>query len=110
MAKITIEIDDADLWSEIFGSGFEKYPWWDAVDYLSDANWETPGAVALTLIDPDTPQDPRRGGYGVVETRHLEKAASEVLQTYPHRNIFDMDAELADMILQTAVAGRVIFG
>lgn len=108
MAKITIEIDDADLWSEIFGSGFGSYPWWGDVVWVR-GDWEKPGVSYLQLIDPDT-QDGEVVAAHHIALNDIEAAISTVLQKYPYYNIFDIDAELADMILQTAVAGRVIFG
>ena len=106
MAKITIEIPDDELWSEIFGSGFSTLPWWKEALFIN-CDWDEPGVVDLTMQDPDTGDafPPR-----LVTVDTLAEATSTVLQTYPHRNLNDMDAELADMILQTAVAGKVVFG
>lgn len=103
--RLVVDVDARELWSNVFGSGFETYPWWDAVEYYDGADWDTPGSVRLWVIDPDTGESE---GRGTVTVFRLAEAVSKL----PHiaSRWHDMDADDADQVLQMAILGEVRFG
>ena len=109
MAKITIDIKDEDLWSGIFGASPFTWEWWRSVDYVDGADWETPGVVLLGIENPD---DERRTIVGKVDIDILAAAFSRAATLFPHRHftIDDMDADLADVVLQIAILGEITYG
>src|ERR1035437_9386462 len=55
MTTVTIkqEIDAQQFWSQVFGSAWESFgSHWMGEKWL-EGDWETPGRVRLTLVDPD---------------------------------------------------------
>lgn len=108
LVEVRKVLDAKEFWSGIFGSGLETVPWLE-VWFLDGADWETPARAKVTIVDPDDSQEPVRGAK-VLTVEDLANAASEIVTKYPHVNIRDMDVEVADMILQQAVMGKVVFG
>ena len=106
MATISIEVDDNELWSEVFGAGVESLGWW-LIEFGSYTGWDRAGLVTVTLTDPDT---------GVVEGRkvltvgHIAEAVSEAHEHGYRINWTDMDVFDADTVLQIALLGKVVFG
>lgn len=106
MATISIEVDDNELWSEVFGASVESLGWW-LIEFGAGSGWDRAGMVAVTLTDPDT---------GVVEGRELltvgdvAEAVSKAHEQGYRINWTDMDAYDADTVLQIALLGKVVFG
>jgi hypothetical protein len=107
MAKITIEIDDKDLWGAVFGAGATQWPWWHSVDYMDGADWETPGTAMIGIEDPD---DEDRTIVGAVTVDLLAKAYSKAIQENIIRDRYDdLDANSADIVLQIAILGELVY-
>lgn len=105
-----IPIEKDDLWSDVFGSGWEMMPWWQGIGYEGEADWETPGVARLTIytdMDTDDTCDTV-----TVDMDSLVKAvALAVKSVHPSMcNLEDIDAEFGDVILQCAVLGEVRYG
>lgn len=108
LVEVKMVLDAKEFWSGIFGSGLETVPWLE-IHFIDGADWETPVMVKVTIVDPDDSQEPVWGAK-IVTVEDLADAASEIVTKYPHVNIGDMDVGVADMILQQAVLGKVVFG
>lgn len=78
--------------------------WADVTEYRNE-----PGMGKVTLIDPD-------GDTHTVTATQASDAAREVIRLYPKTRgagyilADDIDAEAADMIVQVACYGKVVYG
>ena len=109
--RIMVEVDDDVVWSAVFGSGFEMWPWWSDVTFHNGATWESAngdgfavvaidceGEVASARVTPD------------VLAEAITNAVSEGVVGMP-RDLDDIDWDscAADVILQFAVFGEGMF-
>ena len=108
---IEVEVDPAELWSEVFGSGYETWPWWNMVTF-SEGDWDTPGVAHLSIIDPD--EGPLSTDVTVAEVNMerlvwaYEQAIATCVDACTGKAIYpgsDIDACVGDCILQIAVYG-----
>lgn len=126
--KVAKSVDAVDLWSAVFGSGWETVASWLRKVKLEgdEADWDVPGAVTITAENPhalidDIDDDPTIEATLVLED--IAKAVSEVLaEGYrdactgqpitldPEDLGGDWDACVGNVILQQAVYGEVIYG
>jgi hypothetical protein len=108
MRKIEIEIDEKELWSNVFGSAFESFGnHWHEIEYLS-GDWDEIGSVRLVAIDEMT-EETTEAIVGIEELLKALPIANE--QTYMDLLNFDnYDAVCGDAILQVAVLGKVVYG
>lgn len=109
MANITVTtwIDDAELWSRIFGGGWESFgSHWQEAAWHDGTDWDKPGRVTLWCENED-------GGTtkatidmaGLVAA--LEKCPPHIVSEVLDDNV---DAVSSDFVLQVAVLGECIFG
>lgn len=111
MAWLTIQVPDEELWSSVFGSVFEQYPWWGPVTFYGNADWKTPGEVTVRIESPDEPE-----GSGVYVARRLtvdtlvDAVDALNAQGYNLTGPEDWDANDADVILQQAVLSGIYYG
>jgi hypothetical protein len=111
--KITIplEIDADEVWSDIFGSGWEHSDWWVRITHHDDGAWDKPSPITVKHWgrDDDT----------VIEVTHLTveqvlTAYAKLLgERYTHCGgcpLDDPDACTSDAVLQFAVFGEFIYG
>jgi hypothetical protein len=108
MRKIEIEIDEKELWSNVFGSAFESFGnHWYEVEYLS-GDWDEIGSVRLGIMDEMT-EEVTSAIVGIDELLAALPIANK--QTYMDLLNFDnYDAVCGDAILQVAVLGKVVYG
>lgn len=106
MATISIEVDDNELWSEVFGAGVESMGWW-LIEFGDNTGWDRAGTVTVTLTDPDTGDV---AGRKVLTIDHVAAAVSQAHEQGYRINWTDMDAYDADTVLQIALLGKVVFG
>ena len=106
MALIVIQVDDNELWSNVFGASVESMGWW-LIKFGTYAGWDRPGTVTVTLTDPDTG---KVEGRTTVVVEDLAKAVSKAHEQGYRINWSDMDAYDADTVLQIALLGKVVFG
>lgn len=105
----TINLSDEDLFVAVFGSGAGRYEWYSYFDYDEDALEGTVHIDCEGIV----------GGEQVITPLMLRGAVDEMLDArYRFGRIdfndpecdSDFDANMADVILQWLVFGRVVFG
>jgi hypothetical protein len=102
------QIDD---WKSIFGASAEMWSWWRWIEFL-DGDWDKPCSVILHIEDPD--DETKVVGH----LRHPEEifaALATATELYPwhfvrHCGELDLDASSADVVLQVAALGDVVYG
>lgn len=110
------KITGEELWLNVFGSGASyTWPWWVSFAYAPGTEIDVPGRVLVTAE-----RESEQGHVYQVKTwvtlEGLVAAAEVVLGRYVYsvtRKPFELDnldAESADVILQQAVLGEVIYG
>ena len=109
MATITIEVDDKELWSAVFGSAFETFGnhWWE-IEYQKGTNWDKVGKVKLVAFDEVTMEKTEK----IVGIEDLVKALP-IANKQVSMDLLDFDnydAICGDAVLQVAVLGEVIYG
>lgn len=112
--KITIPltIDADEVWSDIFGSGWEYSDWFVGVKYHDGGDWDIPSNITIRHWDPETE------GERVISTdlsvkQVLEAYAKLLSERYTHCGncaLDDPDACTSDAVLQYAVYGEFIYG
>jgi hypothetical protein len=105
---ITTEVDAAEFWLNVVGSGFDTWSWWTGWVFEDGSSWDEPGAILIDAIDPDTGEvlatdrrvsiEDMGRAYGMLASRGYRLAWD------------DLDASGADCIVQQVVFGEVVFG
>lgn len=108
VAAADVNLSDSDLYDTIVGSGASTYPWY--------SNWESDEErLTLTVsIDCEGTKDGARLTVGTL------RRAIASREWHDHRGVpidwsdpevdSEVDADIADQIVQTAVLGDVVFG
>ena len=108
MRKIEIEIDEKELWSNVFGSAFESFGnHWYEIEYLS-GDWDEIGSVRLGIMDEMT-EEVTSAIIGIEELL----VALPIANKQVSMDLLDFDnydAVCGDAILQVAVLGEVVYG
>lgn len=101
-----------NLWSEVFGSGFETWEWIRGVRYL-EGDWDVPGKVRVKIEDPD---DEGKTKAGVITPGRLIQALDKAAEKYvdactgnPIHEHMNWDACSGDVLVQIAVLGDVYY-
>lgn len=107
-----------ELVSAILGSAFESYPWWTAVIFTADHEWDTLPAdddEKFLTIHGDDPEGTEGNGNFVADlsVNDIVKAYFASNLPYPdecsHCGDFDIDADEGDLVIQYAVYGTAVF-
>ena len=105
--------DGEPAWAYVFGSSWETWPWWRAVEYVEGA-WDVPGVARVTMADPDADEDDFiEGPTKTFEITPviLQAAIVAVLgENFEEDDITSLDAVSGDAILQVACLGEVVYG
>jgi len=102
--------DKDDLWSDIFGGGWEYMEWWVNVDYQG-GDWEKHGKAVITYMNPDDPSTTLSKELTVVDLANAWSALTESGWHHCGNNTLDdPDACTSDAVLQQAVFGELIYG
>ena len=105
--KVPVEYTTEDIDDSVWGNGSLAYPWWTD---LAPGGDDEPEVVVSGLFgcDGDDPEP-----FRITFHRWLN-AAQDVIREHPHYSPFlldkDVDADLGDLILQFAVAGKAVYG
>lgn len=99
---------ETELWDEVFGSGYEQVSDWIVGERYLSGDWETSGEIRISYLDRHdkvqhkdiTELDLLLAYNQVVHYRHCGHTVGEQ----------DIDACAADLILQMALLGEVIYG
>lgn len=112
---ITVKIDEQELWDAVAGSGF-YYEWFRYIDGLVFG--ESPRNVKIIAWDPQSPGGDSDTLVKIITISDMALALEFLIyKGYYHCGIpfspeviKDPDACVADLILQVAVYGDVIYG
>jgi len=108
-----IPVPTGDLMLGVLGAGYSTYEWWTGCDY--DMDYEDDRLppldnipyVRLSIIDPDN-EERRITKWLSVED--IVQGVNAVVAQCPWVRWDDLDATDADMVLQYAMLGEVIYG
>jgi hypothetical protein len=105
--------DKDDVWSDVFGSGWEHTDWVQNVEYIN-CDWDKHGTAKVTYLDPDGDgeTDYITGQVTVVD---IANAMSSLTQMgWAHcggdATFDDPDACTSDAVLQIALLGEFVYG
>jgi hypothetical protein len=107
---ITIQMDAQEVWSNVLGSAWEDWDWWEKIKYSEGSDWDKVGEITLSITDPNDEENVITKTLGVQD---LAKAYAELAsKNYGGTNldIHDLDAVYGDCVLQQAVLGDVVYG
>ena len=93
---VPLEVDADDLWRMIFGSEFETWDWWYAYTNFQGGDWEHHCLAEVYHIDEE---DDYRHTFQL----RIDDIAHSLLNQ-------DFDAGAADMVIQQACFGEVVYG
>ena len=98
------------LWTQVFGSGWETFPWWSQVTFI-EGDWDTEGVAVVVHTPPDDPDEPStthrltpaniRAAY-LVAKDHYSGGTFRLFED-------DIDAIAGDAILQLACFGTLVY-
>ena len=104
-------VTDNEIWQWVMGSSGTMWSWWCRTDWHGNS-WESPGDVTLTI------DDPMDGSGELVISKRLTVSdvvaawedARKVVPGLRGMECDDLDASSADVVLQCAVLGEVVYG
>ena len=115
--KVTVEVPAEELWSAVFGSGFESDAvtnvWLRGVNFVH-GTWDVPGLAELQYIDED--EKIHKQFYSAHDLAGaLSKAIKNGYNHSPCGGKIDMDFSnydscVADLLLQVMVYGELVYG
>lgn len=116
-AKVEFSFTDEDIDLHIFGSGLGQYDWWwrfqnaDNGYVVKAEDPHYPDEGVKTISKTVTNDDIRRVMGEILEGKHqCAGAAKWQIQNGIGTGDFDIDADGADLIMQIATYGKVIYG
>jgi hypothetical protein len=108
---VAIPMDKDDLWSEVFGSGWEHQPWWVECQYLV-GDWATNGKVVMHYCDPEDDSVPVQKSDIITIESIADAYSFLLLDDFTHcfgEPLSESDACTSDAILQIAVFGELLY-
>lgn len=115
--KLEMYFTEQDLWETIFGASPEMFgtSWWISYKFREDSDWDKAGAVRITLLDPeDLEETGKKTVSKVLYPSDLVEALGKVFNSgNRYTNWLDLDeydSVAADVIIQTAIYGKIVFG
>ena len=112
---VTLTPDEVtEIWTEVFGSAGESFPWWRTVDYQDGADWNIPGPVTLGIEDPDDEDNTITKTVGPDDLlAAVAQAAGEgyldACTGNPIHLGMSWDAGSSDTVMQLLVLGRPVY-
>lgn len=111
MITIPVQVEPEEFWSNVLGSGWEDWDWWETISYSEGSAWDKVGEITISITDPDDEEQVITKTLGVQD---LANAYAELVSKEGYRrqqlNWEDLDAVYGDCVLQVAVLGEVIYG
>jgi hypothetical protein len=111
MIVVPVAVDADDVWTEVFGSGWENSEWFKSVEFI-DCDDETAGKAKIThygIDDDNVIEETTITIDDIVDAIH-----SLSLDGWSHCGtqdlVTDSDYCTSDAILQQAVYGDIIYG
>mgnify|MGYP003392992019 CR=1 FL=1 len=110
---IPIRVDANELWSNVFGSSGETFSWWRDLTFL-EGSWNRVGRAQLTVEDPDGDGDAvLTKVVGIDEVGAAWGEAIRLNLRHCGSSLSDLesfDACAADIVMQIAMLGEVMYG
>lgn len=109
---ISIQMEAEEVWSNVLGSAWEDWDWWQEIKYSDGSSWDKVGEITVSITDPDD-ENGEKVITKTLNVHDLAKAYGElVAENYggTNLNIHDLDAVYGDCVLQQAIFGEVIYG
>ena len=108
---VPLEVDADDLWRMIFGSEFETWDWWYAYTNFQGGDWEHHCLAEVYHIDEE---DDYRHTFQLRIDDIADAVSTLIREGYndiAHSLLNqDFDAGTADMVIQQACFGEVVYG
>jgi hypothetical protein len=107
---IPVTVNAEDLWSNVFGGGWEYSSVRITVKYSEGADWQTMGSANVTIGD-----DAEERKTATVTVQELAEAYGKLVAMGYHHcgapiELDDMDACSSFDVLQMAVFGELVYG
>ena len=111
IVTVPLEIDADELWQMIFGSEFETWDWWEAYTNFQDGDWDRHCLAEVYHFDEE---DGTRKTFQLRIDNIADAVSSLIQQGYGNiANAVanqDFDASTADMVIQQACFGEIVYG
>lgn len=110
MIVIPVQVEPEEFWSNLLGSAWEDWDWWQSIKYSEGSQWDKVGEITVSITDPDDEEEEE------VITKTLgvqdlaDAYAKYISQTKNTVNWEDFDACSGDAVLQIAVLGEIVYG
>lgn len=108
---VPLALDTDEIWSDVFGSGYEYSPWWVRVSYSPGADWDVAGTATIKHWgkDDDTVLEITQ-----VTIEDIANAYAKLIaDKWTHCGgcgLDDPDACSSDVVLQVAIFGEIVYG
>ena len=112
---IPVTVDRDELMNSVMGSVWERWDWWVMLKFADGCDWKTYPSnphlpyVKVGITDPDDP-DEQAFIAKTLSVQDIVIAVGEVLTSHPWIRWDDMDACYGDVVMQTAMLGKVVYG
>jgi hypothetical protein len=111
LVVVPITYDADEIWSDVFGSGYEYCPWWVGVKYSDGADWDKHGVATIKhwgKEDEDVLEVTK------ITIEDIAKAyATLTADNWTHCGGCGLSAPdgcSSDVVLQMAVYGEIVYG
>jgi len=117
--EIKAKIDGNELWSAVFGSGFEQLPWWKSLKFVN-CDWnkmptDQIGHVRIGVEDPEF-GDEETVQYEDIKIADLVRGLEACIEKGYHHcgmpislDFQDYDSCAGDFVLQCAIFGDTVY-
>jgi hypothetical protein len=120
--------NEQDIFSHIFGSGFDTYPWWVGVTLIFgglEADYFAPRDGWVVLVEAEDPEDEDKTVTKQVRAANVKTACHKIMRDKTFRKSLrdecahllfdewelDMDAVDADVVMQYIMFdGEIVYG
>lgn len=115
LAEIKKEIEAEGLWSGVFGAIYGTGYWLRKIKFLGNADWDVMGQVEISIMDPEY-DDAEKVVTKTIGIEELVEALVKTMELGYHHCGYRIDEDfdsydscVADVVLQVAVFGKLIY-
>jgi hypothetical protein len=112
MVIVPVQMEAEEVWSNVLGSAWEDWDWWQKIEYSEGSDWDKVGEITVSITDPNDEEE-EQVITKTLGVQDLANAYAELVsKNYggTNLNIHDLDAVYGDCVLQQAVLGDVVYG
>ena len=109
---ICVAKDKDEVWSNVFGSGWEYLDWITSVTY-KEGDWDTHGIAVVTYLDPEDPREEATLSKELTVVDLANAWSNLTTSGWVHcgeESLDEPDACSTDAVLQQALFGELIYG